>query len=420
MKIYGLKSNFAQLVGKLMVLIIVVLVAASCSITPDGLEQSLTTSGTLSPDDVISGQWDVVWMPNKAYFVQNDIWNGPAGAQVLNVNAANGDFTVQSCIANLTTAGPPMSYPSIVKGNHYNTVTTGSGMPIKVSSISTLPTKWTITTAAGYWDAAYDIWFQNGAYSGGNYNGAELMIWINHSGPSQPIGSKIATKSINGTSWDIWYGNIGWNVISFIRTTVTTSVNFDIKPFINECVSRGYINTAWNLMAVEAGFEIWKDGAGLKSSGFSVTVNGGTSGGGTGFVTLRKANALSFGVDGGNGGANGQSVYLWSYDRNNVNQQWDQIDRGGGYYSFQKHGTSFCLDGGNGGANGQAVYLWTRSDANQNQHWKKIDLGGGYFRLEKRNAPGFSIDGGNGGANGQALKLWTSDNNNQNQRWLVQ
>lgn len=146
----------------------------------------------------------------------------------------------------------------------------------------------------------------------------------------------------------------------------------------------------------------------------------GTSGGGTGFVTMRKSNALNFGIDGNNGGADGQLCYLWSYDRNNVNQQWDEINRGGGYYSYQKRGTSYCLDGGNGGANGQSVYLWTRNDGNQNQHWKKVDLGGGYFRLEKRNSPGFSIDGGNGGANGQLLKLWASDNNNQNQRWLIQ
>lgn len=132
---------------------------------------------------------------------------------------------------------------------------------------------------------------------------------------------------------------------------------------------------------------------------------------------MRKLNAMSFGLDGGEGGANDQKCKLWSYDYNNINQQWEEIDRGGGYYSYQKRGTNYCLDGGEGGANGQAVKLWTRDDNNQNQHWKKINLNNGNYRLEKRNAPGFSIDGGNGGANGQSVVLWTSDSNNQNQAW---
>ncbi len=144
---------------------------------------------------------------------------------------------------------------------------------------------------------------------------------------------------------------------------------------------------------------------------------GGNSGGGNTVVTLKKGNATGFSIDGNNGGANGQNVYLWSTNRNNINQQWIEINRGNGFYSYQKNNTNFCLDGGNGGANRQNVYLWTCSNNNQNQHWRKVNLGNGRVRLEKRNAPGFSIDGGNGGANGQNLYLWSSSNGNQNQHW---
>ncbi|NMH88796.1 RICIN domain-containing protein [Flavivirga algicola] len=143
-----------------------------------------------------------------------------------------------------------------------------------------------------------------------------------------------------------------------------------------------------------------------------------TGGGSSNIVTMRKGNSTGFSIDGNNGGANNQNVYLWATNSNNVNQQWEEINRGNGFYSYKKRNTNFCLDGGNGGANGQNVKLWTCSNNNQNQHWKKVNLGGGKFRLEKRNAPGYSIDGGNGGANLQNVYLWASNNNNANQHWL--
>jgi G8 domain/Secretion system C-terminal sorting domain/Ricin-type beta-trefoil lectin domain-like/Bacterial Ig domain len=134
-------------------------------------------------------------------------------------------------------------------------------------------------------------------------------------------------------------------------------------------------------------------------------------------VQIIKRNAPAYAIDGNNGGANEQNVYLWSGSATNVNQQWIEIDRGNGYYSYKKMNTTYCIDGNNGGAIDQNVYLYTCDDTNENQHWKKVDMGSGYFRLEKRNAPGFSIDGGSGGADGQNVKLFTSDNTNQNLQW---
>ncbi len=139
--------------------------------------------------------------------------------------------------------------------------------------------------------------------------------------------------------------------------------------------------------------------------------------GGSSLVHMKKRNASGFAIDGNNGGANGQNVYLWAQNQNNNNQQWEEINRGNGFYSYKKRGTNFCLDGGNGGANGQNVYLWTCGAGNQNQHWRKVNVGGNNYRLEKRNAPNYSIDGRGGGANGQNVYLWTSNNSNQNQHW---
>jgi Cellulose binding domain len=53
--------------------------------------------------------------------------------------------------------------------------------------------------------------------------------------------------------------------------------NLDLRAFTLDAVSRGYVHRSWYLSGVEAGFEIWRDGTGLESRSFSVTVARGES-----------------------------------------------------------------------------------------------------------------------------------------------
>nr|MBX2849414.1 RICIN domain-containing protein [Acidiferrobacterales bacterium] len=137
-------------------------------------------------------------------------------------------------------------------------------------------------------------------------------------------------------------------------------------------------------------------------------------------VHIKKRNAQGFAIDGGKGAANAQNVYLWTENVNNVNQQWIEIDRGNGYYSYQKQGTDYCIDGNNGGENRQNVYLWLCSDNNQNQHWQKVSTNSGFFKLVKRNAPGFALDGGSNGENGQNVQLYDASNTSHNLQWSIE
>ena len=136
-------------------------------------------------------------------------------------------------------------------------------------------------------------------------------------------------------------------------------------------------------------------------------------------VHIRKRSGQDFAIDGGNGAANGQTVYLWGQNANNSNQQWIEIDRGNGYYSYQKQGTDHCIDGNNGGADRQDVYLWACADNNQNQHWQKVSTDSGFFQLVKRNASGFALNGGSGGVNGQNVNLFDSSNTSTNLQWSI-
>ena len=51
-------------------------------------------------------------------------------------------------------------------------------------------------------------------------------------------------------------------------------------------------------------------------------------------------NKTSFSIDGSSGAKKGQQIYLWSSNNKNVNQQWVQLSRGNGYYSYKKSGTN--------------------------------------------------------------------------------
>jgi Glycosyl hydrolase family 12 len=215
---------------------------------------------------------------SSAYTVENNEW-GSNAPECITTNG-NTDFSVaNSSIAN-STDGAPGGYTAIYRGCHYGACTPDSGFPIQVSDIhpGTVTTSWSTTQPGGSndYDVAYDIWFNQTPTTSGAPNGAELMIWLNHNGPVQPFGSKVASNvSLGGRSYDVWYGKQAWNTVSFTMNTGTTSVsNLDLEPLIADAVSRGYISPSWYLIDVEAGFELWHGGAGLATKSFSVNVAG--------------------------------------------------------------------------------------------------------------------------------------------------
>jgi len=212
-----------------------------------------------------------------AYTVQNNEW-GSSASECINTDG-NADFTVaNSAIAN-STSGAPGGYASIYKGCHWGACTQNSGFPLQVSTLhpGTVTSSWSTTQpGSGAYDVAYDIWFNQTATTPGQPNGTELMIWLNHNGPVQPFGSKVATTTVAGVSYDVWFGTQGWNTVSYTMSTPTTSVNnLDIDALAADAVSRGYLQNSWFLIDVEAGFEMWQGGAGLATNSFSVNANGG-------------------------------------------------------------------------------------------------------------------------------------------------
>ncbi|WP_299241796.1 carbohydrate-binding protein [uncultured Aquimarina sp.] len=146
----------------------------------------------------------------------------------------------------------------------------------------------------------------------------------------------------------------------------------------------------------------------VQAYGEAVTTIGGN-------FQLVKRNAPSFAIDGGSGAVVDRSIELYTNVQHN-NLTWTEINRGGGYYSYQKYNTNLCWDGGSGGANGQDVTLQPCNASDYGQQWQKIDAGSGHYRLQKRGT-NYSLDGDHGGAIDQNVYLWTSSSTNQNQQW---
>ena len=213
---------------------------------------------------------------NNTYHVQNNEFASSA-TECINVNGTIFNVT-QSAISNATN-GSPGAYPSIYIGCHWGSCTSNSSLPVQVSAITDARSDWNTTEpTSGTYDAAYDIWINTTPTTGGQPDGAEVMIWLNYRGPIQPAGNPITTVTIGGATYNIFEGRTtgtpSWNIISYqAQNTTLSASNLDIKAFINDAVSRGYINSAWYLIAIEAGFELWQGGAGLSTNSFSATVN---------------------------------------------------------------------------------------------------------------------------------------------------
>lgn len=232
---------------------------------------------------VICEQYGSARIQNGRYIVQNNVW-GASTAQCIDVNQ-NGGFTVTQAAHNNPTNGAPAAYPSIYAGCHYANCTSDSGLPVRADDAAFRDVRSQVSMSypgSGTYNASYDLWFDPTPRTDGQNTGAELMIWLNRQGPIQPIGSQVATVNLAGGTWEVWYGNVGWNVISYVRTSATTSLDFAVETFYADAVSRGYAQRSWYLTSIQAGFEPWVGGAGLAVNSFSVTTSGGDNGPGPG------------------------------------------------------------------------------------------------------------------------------------------
>ncbi len=177
-----------------------------------------------------------------SYSFNNDIWGSGAGPQTICANNAN-SFYITSTQPN---SGGVKAYGDV----HYNV---GKAL----SSINTLTSTFTQTTpSAGTWDVAYDIWNTSNSY--------EIMLWTkyqntgpvsynyNAQGNAVPVYTNV---NVGGATWNVYEGNNGHDVISFLRTSKTNSATVDVRAILLWIESKGYFGNI-TVGQVEYGVEV--------------------------------------------------------------------------------------------------------------------------------------------------------------------
>jgi hypothetical protein len=96
------------------------------------------------------------------------------------------------------------------------------------------------------------------------------MIWFNHTGPSQPVGSAVGTSTIDGNSFTVWEGSSGRNnVVSYVANSPITSLNnLNVLAFVDNTETIEPVANSGYRTCIQAGFEPWSGSVGRRLCGF--------------------------------------------------------------------------------------------------------------------------------------------------------
>jgi len=223
---------------------------------------------------VISDQYGTTTIQN-AYVVQNNAYNIGSGQQTITVSSTG--FTITTETGSAPTDGAPLAYPSVYLGGAYGTISPNSPLPDQLSQIQTATSSISYTyPSSGTYDASYDIWL-NPTPNTSSVNQQEIMIWFNHVGSIQPVGSDVGTAAVDGKQFAVWEGSNGQNqVVSYVADTPINSWNdMNVLGFIDHTETvEPSVNNSWYLTSIQAGFEPWNGSVGAAVDSFSAGING--------------------------------------------------------------------------------------------------------------------------------------------------
>jgi cellulose 1,4-beta-cellobiosidase len=204
-----------------------------------------------------------------AFVVRNDFWG--TRRVCLQNSGLRPNFRVTRTRRNAI-HGKVMSFPYILRGCSWGVCSPKSRLPARVRSLRKPEASWRVfARARGRWNASLETWFGKRDMKTGQANGAELMIWLNTR--NLPRSSTRRVR-IDGTWWYLahWkargHGKT-WHYIQFRRVRRTSRVSgLKLWPFIKKAEQLHLIKPRWWLLNIEAGFEIWNGGTGLRTKSF--------------------------------------------------------------------------------------------------------------------------------------------------------
>ncbi|KAH9896330.1 family 12 glycosyl hydrolase [Xylariomycetidae sp. FL2044] len=241
-----------------------------------GLTRATPTPPTSTTGTVVDkrattfcGQWDSI--ETSGYTVYNNLWgqdNG-SGSQCTTVE----DSSSSSSLAWSTS----WSW----SGGEYNVKSYANAVVAftakQLSALASIPSTWAWSYAGSdiVANVAYDLFTASTTDGSPEY---EIMIWLAALGGAGPIsstGSPIATPTVNGVTWDLYYGPNGqMEVYSFVASSQQTSFSADLVDFISYLTTSQGLPTSQYLQSVGAGTEpfVGSDAV-LTTSAYSAVVN---------------------------------------------------------------------------------------------------------------------------------------------------
>lgn len=239
------------------------------------------------------------------YLISNNAWGPglPEGVQV--IDYSNNSFTILQQNAG-GQGSQVVTFPFISVGrngypgaNFSQTTTIDDDLPIQVSQIQSIPTRFSHNVGQGGiqgsdFNATYDVWFAPQPPTGeyGTSGGAFLMVWTHIPQGRVPIGQVVAENvMLEGRAFRLFVGRrdeglaaTGTDgaspVISYVANGTINDYEFDLNVFIQDAVRRAQtgglrglqFGTNLFLTDIFAGFEIWNGGAGLRLNEFTADV----------------------------------------------------------------------------------------------------------------------------------------------------
>jgi len=216
---------------------------------------------------------------NSKIWINNNTWgsaSSPAGWSESITSNTSSSFRVDFHWPTGANNNSVKTYPSAVLGWHWGWHFQNTGLPVQLSAHRSIATSYTYTTSfgsGGVADVAYDCWMHTQSNPLFENPSDEMMIWVNATGGAAPIGGVIATVSIDGATWQLHRGNIGWDVWSFVRVGNSGSGTLNLRDFTD------YLSNTWGLSkakfftSVEFGSEIFHGAGNVNVTRYTATVN---------------------------------------------------------------------------------------------------------------------------------------------------
>jgi hypothetical protein len=211
--------------------------------------QAVTTQECTNP--IYTTSSNLGGIRNNGYYISNNIWNPEeAGPQTLYVCSYKNWYVVSQQPDLVSNPGSVKTYPNV----HWD-INYPIGYP--VSNYSTI----TSTFAAagprlGKYNVAYDLWLDGVGWGNGT---TEIMIWTENY-RQWPPGTKQATYSLNGVSYDVYRytttNDGGVNLITFLPSQPMYSGTLNLKAIVDFVIGKSWLSANAPIVQIDYGVEI--------------------------------------------------------------------------------------------------------------------------------------------------------------------